>query len=59
MKCFIMIIPAICGKGPSTVVWKVFHVKSDRETTKKKLIKKIEYENHLLDLRDEEIKTFS
>lgn len=34
-------------------------MKSDRETTKKKLIKKIEYENHLLDLRDEEIKTFS
>lgn len=30
-------------------------MKSDREITKKKTIKNIERENHLLDLRDEEI----
>ena len=34
-------------------------MKSDREITKKKTIKNIECENHLLDLRDEEIRTFS
>ena len=32
-------------------------MKSDRETTKKKTIKNMECENHLLDLRDEEIKS--
>ena len=30
-------------------------MKSDREITEKKTIKNIECENHLLDLRDEEI----